>query len=116
MKARNFINFLNAEDNGLGIPFPKGIIRVFKTDEDDGSLEFVGEDNIDHTPKDENITITTGNAFDITADKYAESRRTIEGGGYESNLNMTVRNRKDTAAKIVVNFRNSYGDNLDFSW
>lgn len=52
LEALNYIKFLNSENNGLGIPFPKGVVRVFKTDEDDGSLEFIGEDNIDHTPKD----------------------------------------------------------------
>ena len=44
---------------------------MFKEDKDDGSLEFIGEDRIDHTPKNENITLTTGNAFDIVADKYS---------------------------------------------
>jgi hypothetical protein len=44
-------------------------MRVFKTDDSDNSLEFISEDSIDHTPKDENLTITTGNAFDITANK-----------------------------------------------
>lgn len=42
-------------------------MRVFKTDKADGSLEFIGEDSIDHTPKDEKVKIATGNAFDITA-------------------------------------------------
>lgn len=55
----------------MGIPFPKGTVRVFKSDEEDGGLEFVGEDSIAHTPKDENISVTTGNAFDIKVDKYA---------------------------------------------
>ena len=44
-------------------------MRVFKEDEADGSIEFIGEDSIDHTPKDEKITLNTGNAFDIAADK-----------------------------------------------
>lgn len=57
----------NNEANGLGIPLPKGTVRVFKTDKADNSLEFIGEDSIDHSPKDKNITIATGNAFDIEA-------------------------------------------------
>ena len=52
LKANNFIRFVNSKANGLGIPFPKGIVRVFKEDESDGSLEFIGEDRIDHTPRD----------------------------------------------------------------
>ena len=71
LKAQNKIQFNNSEDVGLGIPLPKGTVRVFKEDEDDNSLEFVGEDSIDHTPKNENITLNTGNAFDITANKYS---------------------------------------------
>lgn len=69
LKASNRIEFRNSKTNKLGIPFPKGTVRVFKTDSADGSLEFIGEDSINHTPKDESITIKTGNAFDITADK-----------------------------------------------
>ena len=57
LKASNKIQFANTKENKLGIPFPKGTVRVFKTDQDDGSLEFIGEDRIDHTPKDENITL-----------------------------------------------------------
>ena len=99
LDATNKINFFNSEENGLGIPFPKGIIRVFKEDEADGSLEFIGEDNIDHTPKNENITITTGNAFDIVANKYSEKRESLDdSGSYRAELNMTVKNHKDTEA------------------
>ena len=58
---------MNSKTNGLGIPLPKGTIRVFKTDKADNSLEFIGEDSINHTPKDQKITTTTGNAFDIVA-------------------------------------------------
>lgn len=83
----------------MGIPFPKGIVRVFKEDEDDGSLEFIGEDSIDHTPKDENITLTTGNAFDIVASKTSNSRITTDkNGGYSASLSMTVSNRKEIPA------------------
>ena len=72
---------------------------MFKEDEDDGSLEFIGEDSIDHTPKDENITLTTGNAFDIVADKYSEKRERLDNsGGYRAEMNMTIKNRKDTEA------------------
>lgn len=74
LKATNVVRFKNSKANKLGIPFPKGTVRVFKSDEDDGSLEFVGEDSIDHTPKDENLTIKTGTAFDLTIDKYAVKR------------------------------------------
>ncbi len=54
------------------MPFPKGTARVFKEDSTDGSLEFIGEDYIEHTPKNENISIETGKAFDIVANMYSE--------------------------------------------
>ena len=116
LKARNMIEFLNSEDNGLGMAFPKGVIRVFKEDEDDGSLEFVGEDRIDHTPKDENITIFTGNAFDIVANKYAIDRRSMESSGYSANMNMTIKNHKSTEAEVIVKLTTYYGDNLRITW
>ena len=50
--TQSFVRFLNSKTNGLGIAFPKGTVRVFKSDKDDGSLEFIGENSINHTPKD----------------------------------------------------------------
>ena len=85
----------NTKENKLGIPLPKGTVRVFKEDSADGSLEFIGEDSIDHTPKDENITLTTGNAFDISADKIASNRASFGIAGYKADLNLTIWNHKD---------------------
>ena len=82
----------------MGMPLPKGTVRVFKTDKADGSMEFIGEDSINHTPKDENITIATGNAFDITANKIASNYRSYTNAGYYADLNLTVFNHKDIAA------------------
>lgn len=97
----------------MGIPFPKGIIRVFKQDNADGSLEFVGESNINHTPKDENITVNTGNAFDLVSNKIVSSRTSAdEKGGYTADVTMTVNNHKEIKADVVVIFSNGYGDNL----
>ena len=116
LKASNKIEISNSESNQLGVPMPKGTVRVFKTDSADGSLEFIGEDSIDHTPKDENITLTTGNAFDITADKVATNRRNYDNGGYTADINMTISNHKDIQAEIVVEINNYYGDNNKFTW
>lgn len=65
----------------MGIAFPKGTVRVFKEDNADGSLEFIGEDSINHTPKDENLTINTGNAFDIVSKKITNSRVNLDNRG-----------------------------------
>jgi len=61
-------------------------------------LEFLGEDTINHTPKDENVTIATGNAFDITANKLASNYKTYANGGYSADLNLTIFNHKNVAA------------------
>ena len=62
------IEFENKKENKLGIALPKGKIRVFKNDPADNSLQFVGEDEIDHTPKDEKLSLYIGDAFDIVAE------------------------------------------------
>ena len=80
-------------------------------------MEFIGEDNIDHTPKNENITLTTGNAFDIVADKISESRTsTSNTGSYNAKPKMVVTNHKETAAEVVIKYFNGYGDNLKIQW
>ena len=105
------------------MPLPKGTVRVFKEDQDDGSIEFIGEDSIGHTPKDEIITLTTGNAFDVTAKKVSQNRRDIPvvigrqtRNGYYANLHLTVWNHKDIEAEIVVDISNYRGDNVKFRW
>jgi hypothetical protein len=67
-KVRVMREFVNAETNHLGIALPKGRLRFYRRDAD-GQLEFVGEDEIDHTPKDETIRVTTGNAFDLVGER-----------------------------------------------
>ncbi len=64
-----FLRFKNEKDNKLGVPLPAGRVRVSQLDDDDGSLEFIGEDIIDHTPKDETILIELGNAFDVVGER-----------------------------------------------
>lgn len=115
------MEFKNEKTNGLGIPLPKGVVRVFKADESDGSLEFIGEDNINHTPKDLKVTLTTGNAFDITANKVASKYQSYTNGlntygGYSASLNLTVTNHKDIKAEIVIELSSYGGDNLKFDW
>ncbi|MFH0980316.1 MAG: hypothetical protein V2A79_02095 [Planctomycetota bacterium] len=82
--------FKNSEGNHLGIPLPKGRVRFYRQD-DDGQLEFTGEDAIDHTPRDETVRVYTGNAFDLVG----ERRRT------NSKLN-TLQNMLDESFEIEV--------------
>ena len=95
---------------------PKGTVRVFKEDDADKSLEFIGEDSINHTPKDENVTLTIGKAFDIKGDLVAINRTNFPSGGYRAEMNLTVVNHKDTPAEVEVKFTTYYGDNLSAKW
>ena len=64
-KVQVVLNLENSKEKGLGMPLPAGVVRVYKADSD-GQLQFLGEDSIDHTPKDEEVEVAVGNAFDVT--------------------------------------------------
>ncbi len=93
------ISFQNSETNHLGIPLPMGVIRVMKRD-NDGSLEFIGEDRIEHTPRDEKLTLHVGNAFDLVGDRQVTSSRTIGERESEETIEITLKNHKDEDATI----------------
>jgi hypothetical protein len=94
--------FKNSDANHLGMPLPKGRMRFYRRDAD-GSLQFVGENTIDHTPKDEMVRVYLGNAFDITGErtrtdfKTQQQNRTI----IES-YKVVVKNAKDSVAPVRV--------------
>lgn len=94
--------FVNSETNHLGMPLPKGRIRFYRHNED-GQVEFTGENMIDHTPKDETIRIYTGNAFDLTGER-RRTNYTVDGS--RSNATETfeirVRNHKKESAEVRV--------------
>jgi len=94
------LKFMNEERNGLGIPLPKGILRVYKEDSS-GSLQFIGEDRIDHTPKDEEIEIYLGEAFDIVGERSVKDTREISSQVWEYDYVVTVRNHKDEAVEVL---------------
>ncbi|MCL2485030.1 MAG: DUF4139 domain-containing protein, partial [Endomicrobia bacterium] len=93
------LEFKNSEDNNLGMPLPKGRVRVFKYDGD--SMEFVGEDQIDHTPKDAKLSIYTGNAFDITGERIQTNYKTASKSAEES-VRVTVKNSKDVPVEVNI--------------
>ncbi len=104
-KVQIKFEFENKKELGLGIALPKGKVRVFKKDTD-GSLEFVGEDEIDHTPNKEKLSLYIGDAFDITAEyKVADSKLassiTDRRSRWEKR-SIELRNRKDSAVTIFV--------------
>jgi hypothetical protein len=97
-----FYKFKNEEKAGLGIPLPAGNIRVYQKDSK-GGLLFIGEDHIDHTPKDEFVTVKIGNAFDLVAERKQTDFKKIADRVYEMEFAITLRNHKDTPVTIQVN-------------
>jgi len=100
-KVQTKLNFKNSEAQGLGLPLPKGKVRVYKEDSQ-GQLQFVGEDMIDHTPKDEEANLYLGDAFDIVGEWKQTDSTTIAAGYYRQSYEITLRNHKDTEVEIVV--------------
>jgi hypothetical protein len=96
-----FLELENREKNHLGMPFPKGTVRVYKQD-GDGSLQFVGEDAINHTPKDEKLRIKLGEAFDVVADKKQTDWKKLARDTYEAAYEISVRNHKTEQVVVRV--------------
>jgi len=94
------LRFMNSEDNGLGIPLPAGTLRVYKEDSS-GALQFIGEDRIDHTPKDEEIEIFLGNAFDIVGERVVLDRRQLRNDMWEYDVQVNLRNHKTEDIEVV---------------
>jgi hypothetical protein len=101
-KVAVFIEIDNKKENNLGIPLPKGTVRVYKYDKE-RSLQFVGEDSIDHTPKDEKVKIKLGNAFDVVGSRKQMDWKKIASDTYEASFEILLRNHKkeDVVVKVV---------------
>ena len=97
-----YYKFKNEEKAGLGIPIPAGNVRVYQKDSKGGIL-FVGEDRIDHTPKDESINVHIGNAFDVIAERKQTDFKKIDVHTWEMEYEITLRNHKDSAITVQVN-------------
>jgi hypothetical protein len=97
-----FYKFKNEEKAGLGIPLPGGNLRVYQKDSKGGVL-FIGEDHIDHTPKDEFVTLKIGNAFDVVAERKQTDFKKIADRVYEMEFAITLRNHKDIPVNVEVN-------------
>jgi hypothetical protein len=100
-KVQVFLSFENKEELGLGIPLPSGRIRVSKLDEADGSFEFIGEDTIDHTPRNEEVTIKLGNAFDVVGERRQVSFKRGPNWMIET-IEVKVRNQKTQPVEVHV--------------
>ncbi|RLD12581.1 MAG: DUF4139 domain-containing protein [Chlamydiae bacterium] len=106
IKIGVFISFMNSKTNNLGIPLPKGTVRVYKADSS-GNNQFVGEDRIDHTPKNEKIEVKLGDAFDIISERRQTSWKKIGDNTYDTGWEIKIRNHKNE--DIVVNVVEPFG-------
>lgn len=106
MKVGVFVEFDNKESARLGMPLPKGVIRVYKKD-GAGNAQFVGEDRIDHTPKNEKVRLKLGEAFDVTADKkqtdFKKLPNPAKGNSlFESAYEIVLKNAKKEAVTVTI--------------
>jgi hypothetical protein len=98
-----YLRFSNEKSQQLGIPLPAGRIRVNQLDPADGSLEFIGEDVIDHTPRNEDVLIEMGNAFDVVGErKQTDFRVDTRTRDLWETFEIRLRNHKDEAVELVV--------------
>jgi hypothetical protein len=96
-----YYRFKNEEKGGLGMPLPAGTVRVYQADSR-GGVQFVGEDNIHHTPKDETLKIYIGNAFDVVCERKQTDYQKLASNLYEMEYAITLRNHKDGPVTVEV--------------
>ena len=106
LKVGVFVEFDNKESSNLGVPLPKGVVRVYKNDQS-GNTQFVGEDRIDHTPKNEIVKLKLGDAFDVTADKKQTNFKKSTALGkynhaYTVTFEIALKNAKSDTVEVVV--------------
>ncbi len=101
-KVAAYVEIANRKEDNLGIPLPKGTVRVYKKD-GEGSLQFVGEDSIDHTPKDEKVRVKLGDAFDVVGTRKQTDWKKIASDTYEASFEISLRNHKkeDVVVRVV---------------
>ena len=109
MSAAVVLEVENAEANNMGMPLPAGIVRVYKADRR-GNLQFLGEDQIDHTPRNETVRLYVGDAFDVVGTRREMGNRRINDRTREITVEVEVRNRKETATEVDVVERVFWGD------
>jgi len=96
-----YVKFQNDKENKMGMPLPKGTMRLYKQDEDK-KLQFIGEDSIEHTPKDEEVSLKVGEAFDVTAERKQTDFRQLSTRLYETEWEITLKNHKEEDVVIGV--------------
>ncbi|MEW5955050.1 MAG: DUF4139 domain-containing protein [Candidatus Micrarchaeota archaeon] len=107
-KVQVKLNFENRKEKGLGLPLPKGKVRVYKPDSS-GQLQFVGEDQIDHTAENESVKLFLGNAFDVVAERTETDQRQRGSCAVENTYRVELRNHKAEPVRVVV-VENTWGE------
>ncbi|MBN1754786.1 DUF4139 domain-containing protein [bacterium] len=107
-KVMSKLEFKNSTEEGLGMPLPEGVVRVYKEDRE-GALQFVGEDRIKHTPRDEKVRLFLGYAFDLTAERVRKNYNRLSNDKTESTYQIKLRNHKDEQVEVLI-VENFYGD------
>jgi hypothetical protein len=95
------VEFDNSESNHMGMPLPQGTVRLYRADSE-GALQFLGEDAIQHTPRDERVRLTVGEAFDIVAERVQTNYQELLGDRTQQSWEITVRNHKDEAVTVTL--------------
>ncbi|CAN5769504.1 DUF4139 domain-containing protein [soil metagenome] len=100
-KVSVFLEIENTEKNHMGMPLPKGVLRVYKADKS-GTKQFIGEDRIDHTPRDEKINVKMGESFDVVGDRKQTDYKVLGSCTAETAWEISLRNHKDKADEVSV--------------
>jgi len=100
-KVGVFLEIANTTQHHLGVPLPKGTVRVYKAAADK-SLQFIGEDTIDHTPKDEKVKIKMGEAFDVVGERTQRDWKKIAWNLYETEWDVELRNHKNEEVEVTI--------------
>jgi hypothetical protein len=102
-KVDVYLLLTNSENNGMGIPLPAGRIRVYKRNPDDNEQEFIGEDVIQHTPKDEDVMVRLGSAFDIVGQRrQTDFNANYNGHVITESFEIKLRNHKAMPVHVIV--------------
>lgn len=96
-----YLTFKNSKEDNLGMPLPTGTAQLYQRDSE-GSLQFIGEDTIEHTPKDEEVKLQVGEAFDILAERIQTDYKKITSKLHESEWEITLRNRKEEDITVGI--------------
>jgi len=100
-KVKVNMEFVNSKERGLGMPLPQGKLRVYKADSK-GILQFIGEDKIDHTPKDEKVRVMLGEAFDIVCQRVKSNVVNLGPDHWRDTYEVTLRNHKEEDIIVTV--------------